>query len=362
MSVTEIASRAGVSIATVSRVLNNSRRVSPEVLEQVRKAMDELQYSPRQMRRRTRSANGSRGDKQTGTIAIVSIGQEHRGWFEMPVMAAVVSELSRFAQELHLGVLLADMPDPNVINPVLKRPNVDGALVFIPASVDPEQSRTLRQQLPLVRVMGGQFGVAELDHVTADNHAVGVMAAEHLLEMGCREIAFLTSNPGWETSRLRAQGFAVAAQKAGMLPAMFLVSEDPILAEFYGTRSHARPTLSDLVDDVAARRPAGLFIPRDEETVQVYRLLAEHGIRPGRDIQIVSCDNEDVRLSMLHPRPTSIELNTAEIARQAVLRLITRIKKPDDRPLRIFVRPQLVLAQEEPEPPLPVGNGHNRQE
>jgi DNA-binding LacI/PurR family transcriptional regulator len=77
--------------------------------------------------------------------------------------------------------------------------------------------------------------------------------------------------------------------------------------------------------------------------VQVYRLLAERGVTPGADMTVVSCDNENVRLSMLHPRPASIEIGTAEIARFAVRRLIQRIKHPEDPPVRILVNPKLVL-------------------
>src|SRR5262245_27381636 len=125
MSVSRIAEKAGVSIATVSRVLNNSRPVNPKIAEQVRRAMKELDLSPRQ--RRTRS----RGSDRHSTVAIVSLGQSYRGWFELPVIAGVVAELSRAAQDHHMGILMAEMPDPQQLSPVLRRPEVDGAIVFM---------------------------------------------------------------------------------------------------------------------------------------------------------------------------------------------------------------------------------------
>jgi LacI family transcriptional regulator len=69
VSVTQIAARAGVSIATVSRVLNNTRRVNPDIAEQVRKAMTDLRYSPRLPRRRKGAI-----DTERKRIAIVSLG------------------------------------------------------------------------------------------------------------------------------------------------------------------------------------------------------------------------------------------------------------------------------------------------
>src|SRR5439155_13761962 len=109
-----------------------------------------------------------------------------------------------------------------------------------------------------------------------------------------------------------------------------------------------RPTLAEVLDELVARRPAGLFVSRDEEVVQVYRLLGERGVEPGRDVRIVSCDNENVRLSMLHPRPATIEIGTAEIARRAVRRLENRIKNPLEAPVRVLVNPQLVPPDERP--------------
>src|SRR6266496_3989915 len=72
VSVTQIAARAGVSIATASRVMNNNRRVSPELVEQVRKAMTELRYSQQDARRRRNRATRHK------TIAIVSLGGPRR--------------------------------------------------------------------------------------------------------------------------------------------------------------------------------------------------------------------------------------------------------------------------------------------
>ena len=114
----------------------------------------------------------------------------------------------------------------------------------------------------------------------------------------------------------------------------------------YGPQTQARATLAEAVQELANRGPGGLFVSRDEEVVQVYRLLLERGVRPGRDIEIISCDNENIRLAMLHPRPATIEIATADIARRAVRRLETRIKQPREAPVRILVTPHLVLPDE----------------
>jgi DNA-binding LacI/PurR family transcriptional regulator len=105
----------------------------------------------------------------------------------------------------------------------------------------------------------------------------------------------------------------------------------------------------DLVRRLAESRQGrvGLFVSRDEETIGVYHLLREAGLEPGKDVVVVSCDNESVRLSGLHPRPASIDLGAAQIARQAVIRQAARIQNPKEPPVRILIYPRLVPGEME---------------
>ena len=338
VSVTQIAARAGVSIATVSRVLNNTRRVTPDIVAQVRQAMTELHYSPRGRRRKRGAA-----DTMPKRIAIVSLGGPYREWFDMPVMASVVAEITRAAQADHLGVLMTEMPDPQKLSPILRQREIDGALVFIQSPLDASAATMLAQHLPVVRVMGGQLAPVAIDHVGPDHNAIGYLAASHLISRGCRTIAFLTTQPTWDLNRLRAQGFAAAGHAAGVTTHAYVVGGSPELGQLCGPETRVRPTLAELIDEFCTNRPAGVFVSRDEELVQVYRLLGERGCVPGRDIEIISCDNENVRLSMLQPRPASIEIGTAELALRAVRRLEGRMKHPAEPAVRILVTPRLVL-------------------
>jgi DNA-binding LacI/PurR family transcriptional regulator len=161
--------------------LNNSRPVNPKLAEMVRKAMEELQLPARQVRRRHRS----KSDSKPATIAIVSVGQGYRGWFEVPVIAGVVAELTRAAQDHHMGVLITEMPNPDELSPVLRRSEVDGAVVFIDSRFGTKDISVLRGHLPVVRVMGGQLAPVEIDHIGADNNAVGFLAGQYLLGQGC---------------------------------------------------------------------------------------------------------------------------------------------------------------------------------
>lgn len=348
MSVVQIASRAGVSIATVSRVLNNSRRVNPKLVDQVHRAMQELNFTPSQIVRRSAAR---RLEEQTSTIAILSLGQQYRGWFEVPVMAAVVAEITRVANNQHIGTLMSEMPDPRELSPVIRRQNIQGAIAFIDSNLPAGAVEHLSHHLPVVRVMGGQFSRLEVDHVSADNSAIGSLAGKTLLEAGCRELAYVALRPGWDFIKLRGQGFASAVVAAGLRPGAFIEGEFPNADCIYGADFRSARDTAALVDQLEEKirnrsqkdLPLGLFISRDEETVFIQSRLAARGIRPDVDVKIVSCDNEQVRLAALHPRPVSIDLNAAQIANHAVNRLIERIKRPAEAPVRILVAPKLVI-------------------
>jgi DNA-binding LacI/PurR family transcriptional regulator len=340
MSVVLIAEKAGVSIATVSRVLNNSRRVRPEMVAQVRRAITELGLTARPIRRRSRERSTGR---TLANIALLSVGHHYRGWFEVPVIAAVVAEITRVAQELHLGVLLGEMLDPDRPCPLVEQRQVDGALVFIPSTLDTRATATLRKHVPIVRVMGAQLTPLGADYVGPDNTAVGALAGEYLLGNHCRKVAFLTTAPRWPMNVLRAYGFRGAIEfDPSVTPRNYAIATTPAEAAPLGIDPVIRPTLPGLVDALVADRPDGLFVSRDEDAVHVHRLLEERGVRPGHDLLVVSCDNDEVPLAMMHPRPASIDLNVAAVARFAVRRLLGRIKRTAEPVASVLVAPRLV--------------------
>ena len=101
--------------------------------------------------------------------------------------------------------------------------------------------------------------------------------------------------------------------------------------------------IQSLVSSLAQHRerPDGLFVCNDATTGAVYPVLQAAGIRPGREIQIISCDAEEARLSGLYPRPMSIDIGAEEIGYRSVLRLLNRIQRPAGAPIIINVAPRL---------------------
>jgi LacI family transcriptional regulator len=87
------------------------------------------------------------------------------------------------------------------------------------------------------------------------------------------------------------------------------------------------------------KKPAGLFVPRDADTVNVQRLLGACGAKLGSEVVVVSCDKEEIRLSALEPRPVSIDLGAKEIGARAVRQLLWRMEHPKEPTVRMQVTP-----------------------
>jgi LacI family transcriptional regulator len=349
----EIAKAAGVSTATVSRVLNNAPGVRVETAQLVRDTLEALRFKRQRIRRRRRHdvAGGVRVSVRTGSLAVIAVGHS-RAWLQMPVMASVVYGIQRACGELGFRLILDDLPDPTKPSPLVESRQIEGAVVFLssslPTSVCDDVLSGMCRHIAVVCAMGMELSGQAVDRITADSLSVGSLAHSYLHRRGCNELAFLTTDPGFLFVRVRGHSFLDAAYRAGASATVYLVGEDNNLAQLFGRNVVTSPNLETLIAKLARKvpRPTGLFVANDVTTVQIYPMLAKHGIEVGRDLTIISCDNEEARLSALHPRPESIDLNGNEIGYRAVVRLASRLQNPNDVPLSIQIPPRLMSQQE----------------
>jgi DNA-binding LacI/PurR family transcriptional regulator len=349
MSIVSVAKLAGVSIATVSRVINDLDNVRGETADQVRAAMKQLGYTPPRVKRGPKTGR-RRSTPQvlpSGQIAVLTLGGV-QNWLTMPVMASVVGGITREARELNVWAVLDEMPDPSELSPIFRRREVDGAVVFCPAGSNVADLLALHKHVPVVWVMGGEDALVSIDHVSPDNSGIGKLAFDHLAGSGCEHFAFITDSPNWAIMRLRAQAFGNAARDAGKFVSNYLLNQPNVQREAFGGDVCVRDTLEELVVEMSNRMPraTGLFVPTDLLLTRLHPLLVEHGIWNRPDLKVISCDNENERLSMLNPRPASIDIQGEEIGRLAVRQLVQRLQRPDAPPARVQLAPRLVVPED----------------
>ncbi len=337
VSIQDVARHCGVSIATVSHVINRKPVVRQEKVDLIRRAMDELGYKPKPPGRRQgmRSRSG-KVLRRSNRIALVTFGML-KSVFSSPVYTSVLQGIQEGAQALGKTLNIIDIRQVSDIPPDSIRGVFDGLIVF--GHTDDERLRRRLSQSHCVRIMGTVGSEEQWDHITYNNSRIGALAAEYLLSKGHRRCAILGDMNGrrvsFKETLRRNKGY---------------------YSEYYGYESVVnemenridRESMSAVLDKLlsANPRPTGLFCPADMIAAAAYPLLYEKGVMPGRDMEIVSCNNEEILLANLHPRPATLDIHAREVGRRAVEQLAWRFEHPHDAIVKTELEPELVTRPE----------------
>jgi DNA-binding LacI/PurR family transcriptional regulator len=305
----DVADQAGVSIKTVSNVVNGYQYVSEPTRRRVMVAVAELGYRPNLAARYLRQA-------RLRVIAL-EVPALHIGYFtELAEHAAAAAEERGYMLLLdHTGGRHAsEQRLARGLRPTL----IDGAILN-PLSLRREDLEPGRPAVPIVLVGEREFGRL-YDHITIDNVAAAHEATRHLLELGRRRIAAigLDGRPrAGDTIRRRWYGFSVAMHEAGLEVAARWVLP--------GVDHGHRDGLASVRRLLASRpRPDALFCFNDTVALGALRGLREAGVRVPDDVAVVAVDDiEEGRFST--PSLSTIAPDKARIARLAVQLLIDRI-------------------------------------
>jgi LacI family transcriptional regulator len=339
-TVLDVARKAGVSPATVSGVLNNDARVKPETVRTVREAVQELGYLHAPRGRRSGSRDRAASGRRTNRVALLAVGVT-RAQLNAPVYMDLLHGVESALNEAGKVMVLRHMPPGEVVGTELLSQKVDGVLLFGPR---PEERLVRRlREIPCVQMMGLVERDGLWDHVSYDNSPIGTVAASYLLARGHKVVACVFY--GTEAFNNRRDMFMASVEAAGACCVEF---EDPQIMVTDGTVDRADPVrVSRLVDAIlaASPRPTGLFLVVDALTPSFYLEICRRGLTPGRDIDIISCNNERTLLASLHPRPATIDIHAEAVGRKAVEQLLCRIERPRAPRVTLALAPELVVGE-----------------
>jgi len=283
-----VAARAGVSRATVSRVVNGSPKVTPEVVAAVERAIADLNYVPNRAAR-------SLASRRTQVIALV-VPESTAKVFADPFFASIVQgvALSLADTEYTLNMVISSETNPDKTRRYLMGGNVDGALVVSHHSGDHSYAQ-LGTSLPLV--FGGR-PVSESEHasyyVDVDNVAGARVATEHLIQRGRRNIALITGPQDMPAGLDRFTGWKQAMDAAGLDTSRVA----------YGDFSPASG-LEAMRRLLAAGRPIdGLFAANDQMAAGAYSAIHEAGLSIPGDVAVVGYDDDSFGLMSTPPLTT----------------------------------------------------------
>jgi DNA-binding LacI/PurR family transcriptional regulator len=307
-SIKDVALRAGVSVKTVSNVVNGFQFVSDKTRAKVQAALDELDYRP------NLSARQLRGGR-TGIVAL-AVPE-----ISSPYFAELAAQFVQHAKGHGWTVLIDETQgapeSERLVLDGIKSHLVDG-LIVSPLALTAKEIESRRDRTPLV-LLGERLTHSPVDHVSIDNVAGARAATAHLASLGRTRIAAIGSQPhiSGGTAALRLRGYR-AALKTAKIP------YDPQLvvpARSYH-RADGYAAMSALLD--RPQRPDAVFCFNDLLAIGALRALHERGCRVPGDVALIGFDGiEDAEFHT--PSLSTITPDKGEIARLALAFLERRI-------------------------------------
>ena len=341
MSIKKVADLANVSIATVSRVINRSGTVKPETIIRVKKAIEKIGYVPKPLVSRPGPRLGSQQNgKKTGVVALVMC-MKPSFLAHSPVLSSAVHGVEETLMERGLSMVQVYVQPDNPVPPILSRNGIDGSLVI---HALPDNVEAILGRHPRVTLMSE--ATSDSDHVFCDNEAIGQLAFDYLKQRGHQRLAFLTLHKRHAASIARKEAFLEAAQNAQLEVQLFEHLnhwDNNLLDKPQVMESMCQATVEEILE--LEDKPTGIFVASDAFAAILYPVLKRAGIRPDKDVDIVSCNNESMLLAGLSPRPATIDIKAEYIGRRAVEQLCWRIDHPDDpTTIEVKIKPELITV------------------
>lgn len=307
----DVADRAGVSVKTVSNVVNGYVHVATKTRARVQAVLDETGYRPNLSARQLRSG-------RTGLIAL-ALPELDNPYF---------AELTRFvvqAAEERGWTVLVDQTDglrdrEQAVSTGFRHHLIDG-LILSPVSLDEHDlAGRSPSDTPLV-LLGEKLSAGPADHVAIDNVGAARAATEHLVAHGRRNVAAIGHQPNSSresgVAHLRRRGWEEALLASGLPAQTGLVAEVPSFRREEGARAMA--TLLDRDAPLDA-----VFCFNDTLALGALRALADRGLRVPEDVAVIGLDDvEDARFAV--PRLSTVAPDKEGIARTAVRMLAERL-------------------------------------
>jgi len=333
-TIKEVASVAGVSTQTVSRVINERPDVSPETRRRVQEVIKKLSFQPSALARSLIS-------QRSYTLGVVTAGLRHIG------PSRTLSGITSAAEEAGYSLLLKELPNydtediTHIFQEFLSR-RVDGIIWAVPEVGENRNwvdNPSADIDVPLVYLT-----MEPRDHlsiVSIDNYLGGRMAMAHLLEQGCRKIGHISGPLDWWEARQR-----MAAWKDCIVEAGLAYSEQQCVE---GTWSSASGALA--IEKLYNQYPDmdAIFVGNDQMALSVFQFCAENKIRVPEGIAVVGFDNIP-ESAFFSPPLTTVQQDQHGVARIAVEEVIKTIESgwqglDPVEPKSIVLPPILVVRQ-----------------
>jgi LacI family transcriptional regulator len=326
----DIAEQLNISVATVSRAMNDKPGVAPRTRMRILELMGSSESSSHVLKKLPNS--------QTNAIAFVI-----RRWVKSDspfydlIMMGAEQELEQYGYHLvSISIDQKHLLENDWMPPILNNKLVDGIIIAGCELSKLAMNNLFLLQLPSVLV-GNTLMHRATNSITSDNHEGGYNATRHLIEHGHREILFLSVARGWVPVQERIQGYTEALQEHGLTPQVEYVD--------YSEQQEPSVELNNL-KKVLGKYPnvtaiCAMHDPLAFKLIQAARELGKH---VPQDLAVVGYDNIPLSLAS-DPPLTTVNIHKTQLGRLAARRMIELLQGDLQTPVTIRVANELVIRQ-----------------
>jgi LacI family transcriptional regulator len=344
-TITDVAKRAGVSVATVSATINGNKYVSPELKRRVNEAIDELGYAPDAIARSLKKG-------RTNLIGLILPDITN------PFFTDFVRHVERSARKQGYSVLLCDTDEDfeaeRAYLRLMRTYRAEG-VILIPTGRPEmyEEPEFEGYDIPVVMV-DRVIPAIPSDHVLLNNRAAALQATNYLLDLGHTRVALITGPEYLTNARERTEGFREAIISRGL-------PFDPSQIR-YGNfhEDDAFEVCKEILS--SADRPTGLFVAGNQMLIGVMRAISTLQLSCPKDISVAAIDDFPWANAFI-PRLTTVRQPTEDISDNALRLLLRRIAgTASPAPARIYLEPSLIVRDScapyrpTPDPHVPSGS------
>ena len=346
MNIKEIARLAGVSVATVSRVINNFENVKPETRERVRKVMEEHDYTP--------SATARDLSFQRSEVVAVVVPD-----LKNPFFYGLIEGITKVAEKSHFQVLIFNTNEDaekecGILRSIRER-NVAGILITAAGVRDERTSRMLHEYhdsgTPVILVDRYIEDGDTLDTVMADNEEGAYKAVCELIRQGHERIAIIAGEKSLSPVYERELGYRRALAESGIRIREMYIAYGNQMADQSYTCMEKLMSLS--------KPPTAVFCGNNMMSLGAYRYMIEHGIRPGEDISLIGFDDIDV-LNIVGIPLSVVDRSEKEMGKKAMEMLLRRLQDKEAECGHVSVPTRLILRGSEKHSTVKARRGQQR--
>lgn len=340
ISITQIAKKAGVSIATVSRIINRSGSVAPKTLQLVEDTLQTYGLKLADLRKNVVSKQ-----PKFGVIAFLQLSHDVFQPFSSVRQRSIDGVINE-AQAKNYNVIIANISTIDDLPSLVINRKIDGLIL---AGHTPNANiLEALTDIPATWITSHNNNGGA---VLTGNDLISKMAVNYLHERGHKKIAFLNAISKINAIKAREEYFHFFAGRLNLASETF--DSDQIFLT-NNAKELDFDKLEDLLDRVIQKylnspnRATGIFVPMDFQISLVYKILQKYNVRIGHDVELIGCDGELMTIAGLYPRPATIAIHGEDIGRYAVEQLLLMIDDNSNnrKDCEVIIKPHLILGEE----------------